>query len=58
MAGVLLAQSGRFDEAAARFERALTLDPSNEAIQRNLDRLRTRQPPARNRPGSSSSTRL
>jgi Flp pilus assembly protein TadD len=38
--GLLLAQSGRLEDAAAQFERALALDPSNATIRRNLDRAR------------------
>lgn len=40
LSGVLLARTGRFEEAAERFERALAVDPTDAAIRRNLDKVR------------------
>jgi tetratricopeptide (TPR) repeat protein len=39
--GNLALADGRVDEAVARFERALELEPDNEVIRQNLDRART-----------------
>ncbi|NUP89999.1 MAG: tetratricopeptide repeat protein [Candidatus Sumerlaeia bacterium] len=40
--GVLLARTERPREARAAWERALTLDPSSDAVRQNLERLRRR----------------